>query len=158
MRADGPFDRVLGILASIPLALIVVLTFADVLARYVFAAPIRGSVEIIEFAMALVIFTALPLVTRRRGHVSVSLIDSLLSGVPLRVKSVVCDTISALALGVMAWRLWVQANDDFAAGTSTIVLGLPNAPLYYALASLAAVSTLAMLSHLPRSLSEGRAT
>ena len=53
-------DRLLGGLSALPVALIMVLTFADVLGRYVFSSPLRGSVELIEYAMALVIFTALP--------------------------------------------------------------------------------------------------
>ena len=77
-----------------PLALIVLLTFADVFARYLFARPIRGSVEIIQYAMALVIFTALPLVTRHRGHVTVSLVDKLLSGRAAWVRQLVCDALS----------------------------------------------------------------
>lgn len=75
-RSDLLF-RVLGWLSALPVALIVVLTFADVLGRYVFSSPVRGSLEMIEFAMALVIFTALPLVTRQREHVTVSLIDGM---------------------------------------------------------------------------------
>ena len=110
-------DRLLGGLSALPVALIVVLTFADVLGRYLFSSPLRGSVELIENAMALVIFTALPLVTRSRGHVSVSLIDGLVRGSAQRVKVVLCDALSALALGLMTWRLWVQGTEDLEAGT-----------------------------------------
>jgi TRAP-type transport system small permease protein len=145
-------ERVLGFACALPLALIVVLTFADVFARYLFASPIRGSVEIIEFAMALVIFTALPLVTRRRGHITVSLVDGLLKGRAGHVKRVLCDLLSATALGVLTWRLWLQAGSDVRASTQTIVLGLPTAPLTYALAAFALLSLGAMLWLLWRNL------
>lgn len=143
--APGALDRVLGLLSALPLALIVGLTFADVFARYLFAAPIRGSVEIIEYAMAMSIFTALPLVTRQRGHVSVSLIDGVVRGGLRRVKNATCDAISALALGLMAWRLAVQAIEERQNGTATIVLAWPHAPLFFAMAAFAAAATLAML-------------
>lgn len=139
------FDRVLGALSTVPVALIVVVTFADVFARYVFSAPIRGSVEIVEYAMALLIFTALPLVTRHRGHVSVSLMDGLFNGAAERFKNWLCDLLSTAVLGVLTWRLWVQAGDDLAHGTRSVVLGWPHAPLYYAMAILAAASAFAML-------------
>lgn len=142
----------LGLLTALPLALIVGLTFADVFRRYVFAAPIRGSVEIIEYAMAMVIFTALPLVARRRGHVSVSLIDGVVSGAARRVKRVLCDAISSFALGLLGWRLWVQASEDLRAGAATVVLGWPHAPLYFAMAALVALAALAMLGLTWRSL------
>lgn len=143
--APDTFDRVLGLLSAVPLVLIVGLTFADVFARYVFAAPIRGSVEIIEYAMALVIFTALPLVTRSRGHVTVSLVDGVVRGGVRRVKNVLCDTISTLALAVLTWRLGVQAGADHQSGATTVVLGWPHAPLYFAMTALTAVATGAML-------------
>jgi len=59
---DDALDRWLGWMCSLPLGLIVVLTFFDVFARYVFSAPIKGSLEIIQYSMALSIFAALPLV------------------------------------------------------------------------------------------------
>jgi TRAP-type C4-dicarboxylate transport system permease small subunit len=139
------FDRILGMISIIPLAVIVCLTFADVFARYVFSAPIKGSIEIIEYAMALVIFSALPLVTRQRGHVSVTLFESLFKGKTKRLKNVLCDALSAIALLMLAWRISVQATDDLQASTTTMVLGLPHAPLYFALAVLAAVSAIVTL-------------
>jgi TRAP-type C4-dicarboxylate transport system permease small subunit len=146
------FDRALGLLGAIPLALIVVLTFVDVFARYLFSAPVRGSVEIIESAMALMVFTALPLVTRVRGHVSVSLIDGVVHGAARRIKNVLCDAIGTLALGLLTWRLWVEADEQRRAGAATVVLGWPQAPLYFALAVLSAITTAVMLWLVWRSL------
>jgi TRAP-type C4-dicarboxylate transport system permease small subunit len=137
--------RLLGWLSALPVALILILTFADVLARYIFAAPIRGNVELIEFAMALVIFTALPLVTRQREHVTVSLVDGFFKDTGRRIKTMLCDAVSAVALGLMTWRLALQGMEDLASETATIVLGMPHAPLSFALTALAGVSTLIML-------------
>lgn len=154
--ADGDgIDRALGLLCALPMALIVAVTFADVFARYLFASPIRGSVEIIEFAMALVIFTALPLVTRHRGHVSVSLIDGVVHGVAAKVKRVACDLVSATALVLMSWRLASHALDDAQAGTRSIVLQWPQAPLTALMAALAAVSAWMVLWQLAVTLRAG---
>lgn len=153
MKAGKPLaERVLDIACAVPLALIVLLTFADVFARYVFSSPIRGSLEIIQFAMALVIFTALPLVTRRRGHVTVSLVDGVLKGKARRIKQLLCDGLSVLALALLTWRLWLQAASDVQASTRTIVLGWPQAPLTYAMTVGAALSLGAMLWLLWRNL------
>jgi len=143
-RPGGP-ERWLGWLSALPVALIVAITFADVFGRYVFSSPLRGGVEIIEYAMALLIFTALPLVTRRRGHVTVSLIDGMVRGVGSRIKSVLCDAISALALALLTWRLALQGMSDLESGAATVVLGLPQAPLAFVLTAFAAVSTWVML-------------
>ena len=143
-RVSTP-ERWLGWLSALSVALIVAITFADVFGRYVFASPLRGGVEIIEYAMAIVIFTALPLVTRRRGHVTVSLVDGLFSGAGARIKTVLCDAISAVALGVLTWRLALQGLSDLESDAATVVLGLPQAPLGFVLTAFAALSTLMML-------------
>lgn len=144
-RDESGLFRLLGLLSAIPVALILILTFADVLGRYIFSSPVRGSVELIEFAMALVIFTALPLVSRNREHVSVSLIDGLFKGTGLRIKTMLCDAVSALALGILTWRLALQGFEDIQSETATVVLGLPNAPLSFTLTALAGASTMAVL-------------
>jgi TRAP-type transport system small permease protein len=141
----GVLYRILAWLSVLPVALIVVLTFADVLGRYLFSSPVRGSVELIEFAMALLIFTAMPLVTRQRGHVTVSLIDSLVKGLGRKVQQVLCDAFSALALGVLTWRLYLQGREDLASNSSTVVLSLPHAPLSFALTLFAGLTTLLVL-------------
>lgn len=144
-RDESGLFRLLGLLSAIPVALILILTFADVLGRYIFSSPVRGSVELIEFAMALVIFTALPLVSRNREHVSVSLIDGLFKGTGLRIKTMLCDAVSALALGILTWRLALQGLEDLQSETATVVLGLPHAPLSFTLTALAGASTMAVL-------------
>lgn len=141
--ANAPLERVLGFATAVPLFGIVALTFADVFARYLFASPIRGALEIIQFAMALTIFAALPLITRRREHVTVSLIDGLVRGATAnRIKQLLCDAVSLVALGLIAWRLWIQAGESAASETATIVLKLPMAPLTYVMSGFAAVSAM----------------
>lgn len=137
-------ERALALISALPVALIVGLTFVDVFGRYVFAAPVRGSVEIIEQAMALVIFTALPLVTRQRQHVSVGLFDGQRPGALRRLRTTACDAVSTVALAVLTWRLAVQAVNDWQDGAASVVLGLPQAPLGFALTALAATSTVLM--------------
>lgn len=150
--SDDSLDRWLGILSSLPLALIVVLTFIDVFARYLISAPIKGSLEIIQYAMALSIFAALPLVTRHRGHVTVSLIDGVLGAGAMRFKTIVCDLISLMALGLMSWRLWVYAAESIEQKQQTIVLALPQGPLVYTLAVFAGLTSALVLIDLLRQL------
>ncbi len=131
----------LELLTAIFLMLMVVLTFLDVFARYLFASPIKGSLEIIQFAMALVIFTALPLVTRQREQITVSLVEGLVKGASARrAKQIICDLISLAAVGLLTWRLWIQAGELVAANTRTIVLGWPMGPLAYAMTACAAAT------------------
>jgi len=134
------FARVLGYVSALPLALIVVLTFSDVFARYVFAHPIPGASEIIQFAMAMAIFTALPLVTQAGGHITVDLFTSGVSNRRKACLQVPAELLSGVALAVIAWRLWVQAGEYAGNNTATIVLNLNMAPLAYAMSIFSAVS------------------
>lgn len=133
-------DRTLGVISALPLALIVGLTFADVFARYVFSRPVPGASEVIQFAMALTVFAALPLVTRHGGHVTVDLFTQALRGRWRSLLRVPCELLSGVALALVAWRLWVQAGEFAANETATIVLGWGMAPLAYAMSAFAALS------------------
>jgi TRAP-type transport system small permease protein len=140
------YVRALEILSALCLFAIVALTFVDVFARYLFASPIKGSLEIIQFAMALVIFTALPLVTRTREHVTVSLIEGLVTRPSTRrIKQVACDVVSLFAVVLLAWRLWVQASEYVQSANKTIVLAWPMAPLTYFMSICAAATAIVLL-------------
>ncbi|RIY40097.1 TRAP transporter small permease [Neopusillimonas maritima] len=126
-------EQVLKWTCVLPLMVILVLTFVDVFMRYVFASPITGATEVIRFCMALAVFAGLPVLTRDRGHITVSLIDNLLGAHALRIKQAVCDAVSLFAVMLLAWRLWDQAGLYVNTQAATIVLDLPMAPLVYVL-------------------------
>lgn len=136
----GPLGRLLAFISTLPLALIVILTFCDVFARYLFAHPIPGASEIIQFAMALAIFTALPLVTGTGGHITVDLFTYALNKRQQLLLQLSNELFSGVALAMIAWRLWVQAEEYAESQTASIVLGLQSAPLAYVMAVFAAVS------------------
>lgn len=140
---SGRLGRVLGLISALPLALIIALTFSDVFARYFFARPIPGASEIIQFAMALTIFTALPLVTRAGGHITVDLFVYTLSQRTRALLQLPCELLSGVALALISWRLWTQAAEYAESDTMTIVLGLRMAPLTYAMAVFAALAVVA---------------
>jgi TRAP-type C4-dicarboxylate transport system permease small subunit len=157
---QGPdrVSRLLGLMSAIPLGLIVVLTFVDVFARYLISAPIRGSVEIIQYAMALTIFAALPLVTRDREHVTVSLIDGLLGSRALGLKRWLCDGVSFLVLLTLTWRLWIYAGEAIEGERRTIVLALPEGPLVYVMSVFSLVTAAVVLIHLIHGLKGSKAS
>ena len=68
-------DRVLGFVAAAVLFAMMTLTFVDVFGRKFFTKPIYGAYEITEFLMGMLIFSALPLVTARQGHVTIDVFD-----------------------------------------------------------------------------------
>ena len=64
----------LAVLAGLVLAVLTLLTFVDVVLRYVFTRPIPGAQDVQAVAMIIVLFLALPLVTRMDGRIVVDLV------------------------------------------------------------------------------------
>lgn len=70
--------RTVETVMAIVLMSMVALTFADVIGRRLFGAPIYGAHDITEHLMALVVFSGLPLVTVAGAHLTVDLFDRLI--------------------------------------------------------------------------------
>lgn len=133
-----------------------VLTFADVVGRYIFSAPIPGAFEIIEFIMALVIFCGLPLVTILGGHITVSLLDGL---VPNRLVWYQRLFIYLFSIGVAVFltaTLWNQAAVLRESEMATVFLDLPLAPLVTIIAVLSAVALAVLCGQAIRHAISGR--
>lgn len=143
-RARAPFLRALILALSAITALLIfsmmALAFIDVLGRYVFRAPVPGAFEIIEFMLALLIFSGLPLVTLENNHISVSILDTLFSRRGLWIKQAIIHFGAAAVLAFIAERMWGQAVYLAEAEKITGFLEMQIAPVIFALCALAAVT------------------
>jgi TRAP-type C4-dicarboxylate transport system permease small subunit len=88
------------ILASAGLFGLMVLTFADVVMRSAFNAPIEAATELIRIAMAIIVFSALPMLGWRDEHISVDLLDGVFNR--LRVARI-RDGVIQIACGVILY-------------------------------------------------------
>lgn len=139
--------RLLQYIASILLFCMMALTVVDTFMRKVFSAPIASAFELTEIMLTLVIFAGLPLITARRGHVQVELIEGLLSRVVRRASDLVIDLVVSVALAVLAWQLWLKAGEQAGYGDTTSVLQIALSPVTYVMAALAAVAALLSLAN-----------
>ena len=121
------------------------LTFLDVVGRYVFAAPIQGTFEIVGLLLGVVTFSALPLVTHSRSHITVDLFDSFIRGKFRWVQQFTVLIGSAVVVAFFAERLFSAGLDEAAANYVTEDLGLSRAPLLYGLSGLSAITTIILL-------------
>lgn len=140
----GGFNRAveatLGLVAAAVLFVLMALTCYDVFARYLFARPLPGGLEITEILMAAIVFAALPLVTLRQEHVMVDIFDAITPDWLLRVQNIVASLISAVVAAALAWRLLERAFRMQGYGDTTAVLRIPLYPLTYAMAVLMLVT------------------
>ncbi len=92
--------------------------------------------------MAMLIFAGLPLVSRANQHVTVNLIVGILSPIILHLQRLITQAIMAVILAVMAWRMWIKAEEMLEQGDETAYLLLPIAPVAFFMTLMMAVSTL----------------
>jgi TRAP-type C4-dicarboxylate transport system permease small subunit len=129
-------EAALGLVAAVALFAMMALTFADVIGRKLLDHSIVGSLEMTELLMLAVIFVALPLTSLHGEHVVFDLLESLLPARlrtwQHRIANLVCV---ALLLGG-AWLVALRAGRTLEEGDVTSQLGIPLAPVHYAVALL----------------------
>jgi TRAP-type C4-dicarboxylate transport system permease small subunit len=91
------------------------------------------------------LFTALPVVTGREQHVSISLVEQALGGAVKKLQCVLVCLISAVAAGYFALMLWRQGERLARYGDYTAYLKLPLAPYAFLMAALCGVSAAILL-------------
>jgi len=138
-------DAVLGIAASILLFGMMLLTFADVVARYLLNRPIRGAFEITELTLLVLIFAGLPLVSHADEHVTMDFIDRILPHAARRALIRVVHAFCAALMFFLTWQVWIKAGRISSYGDTTDVLRITVGPFVYFMALMIALTGLVHL-------------
>jgi len=147
-------DAVLGIAASLILFLMMLLTFVDVVARYLFNFPLRGGFEVTELMLLVLIFAGLPLVSHADEHVTMDFIDRVLPEAGRRLLVRVVHAICAAVMFFLTWQVWIKAGRIAGYGDTTDVLKITVGPFVY---FMAAMILLTGLVHLYKMVMPGEA-
>ena len=126
----------LGICASALLLGMMLLTFVDVVARYLLNRPIRGGFEMTELVLLVLIFAGLPLVSHADEHVTMDFIDRML---PARAVPVLIRLVHAFVAAVfffLTWQVLIKAGRIAGYGDTTDVLRIPVGPFVYFMAAM----------------------
>jgi TRAP-type C4-dicarboxylate transport system permease small subunit len=135
-RAEG----LLGVAASAILFAMMLLTFVDVVLRYVFNRPIASAFELTELLLVVLIFAGLPLVSWADEHVTMDFIDRLLPpGARHRLERGV-HVISAAIMAFLTWQVWLKADKIWAYRDATDVLRVVYGPFVYFMAMMIGVA------------------
>ena len=139
-------SRTLGLVSALTLFAMMVLTFVDVWGRYLLRQPVFGGYEVTEFLMGVLIFSGLPILCAREGHVSIDIFDTLMPEKWRRPQRAAVNLISAAVLGVLAWRMFIQAGELWRNNEVTMTLKIPHGPFALLFAVLSAAACLACLA------------
>lgn len=140
-----PLIRIAEIITAILLFVMMMLTFIDVIGRYVFTAPIFGAAEMIQFLLAMTIFGGLCLINARDEHITVELFESQIDRWLPHVRRIVVQLFSVVVMTIIAVELFKYALDAQKIGSKTVVLEWPFAVVAFTIAGLSMVSLIAQL-------------
>ena len=135
-----------GLLAGAALFAIMALTFVDVLGRKFLSESIPGSLEVTELLMVVVIFAALPLVSRRGEHVEFDSLDPYLPMALRRVQQVVVQLVCAASLLGLGWLMWRTGAEFAQTGETTAQLRIAKSPFIHGMGLLCALTGLVHLA------------
>lgn len=145
-RVGAFLTRAPSWLAAIVLFALVWMTFFDVILRSTINNPIESATELTRLFMAIIVFSSLPVITWRGGHIAVDLLDPLFSNALARIRDTVIDLICGIVLFWPALRVWQLAERARSYGTTTEYLEIPQFYIAYFIAISTAITALVFLA------------
>lgn len=127
-----PLSRVINYVGAGVLAVMMFLTATDVILRYVFNRPLKGSFEITSFLMAIVIPFAMAYCAVKKGHISV---DILVTRFPKRAQAIVSSIVYLISLGLLSlitWQCFKYVFILYKANTLATTIPIPHWPFVIA--------------------------
>jgi TRAP-type C4-dicarboxylate transport system permease small subunit len=133
-RWERRAEAILGAAASAILFAMMLLTFVDVVARYLLNRPLRGAFEVTELLLLVLIFAGLPLVSYADEHVTMDFIDRFVSAGTKRRLERAVHAASVAVLVLLAWLVWLKADRIWGYRDATDVLRILYGPFVYFMA------------------------
>ena len=138
-----------GASAAVRFALMA-MTCIDVVGRELLGAPLDGATELTQLMLGVIVFAILPSVCLREEHVSVDLLDLWFPERLVPLRQAVLNAVMAVALGFVAWRVWIIAGLTADYGDATEFLEIRLAPINYFIAALSACGAAAFVANTVR--------
>jgi TRAP-type C4-dicarboxylate transport system permease small subunit len=159
LPASGPlvaWTAALAMVGSLLVIAVALIVVTSVVRRWLTDDVIFGTVEIVEIATALAVFSFLPLCQARRGNVVVDTFTARLKPRALDRIDAFWDLVYAGVAALIAWQLLQGARDTIVSQTTSMMLGLPVGYAIAACAVMAAVLAVVAVATALRLLWSGR--
>ena len=130
-RKLGWFSAVLAYVGAFSLFVIMCLTTADVVGRYIFNRPITGVFELTEYLVLILIFSFIGYAQSRKSHVAV---DLVIGKIPQKIKVLIDIGNHAVCLILMILITWMGVEKAFelrAVGEASPNLQIPAYPFAF---------------------------
>lgn len=123
-----------AIAGGLVMVTITLITTASIIGRWLFNSPLLGDTELVEFAMAIAVAAFLPICQWRRGNI---IVDFFTTGSKQSTRDRLDQfgaLLIALMLALLAWRTLAGAVSQKEAGSTTMLMGLPEWIAFVAMA------------------------
>lgn len=142
--------RALRFICGAVLMLMMFLTAFDVAFRYLFNAPIEGSLELVEYLMAILIPLSIAYCASRKSHVAV---DFVMDRFPHKIQVIFDFVISSLTLVfvlIIFWQSALYVGEVYDSGVTSAVLLISTYPFVVPAALGMGIFALVLIHHLFR--------
>lgn len=129
-RALAHTARACTALGAVALAVMMLSTNYDVVARALFRAPLQGAVDIVEMMVLCSAFLGLPEVCLRDEQIRVDIVDSFVPHWVVAALKVLALVATTLFLGILAANVTHPMIDSWRFGDIKPDTGFPTYPLY----------------------------
>ena len=132
--------RWLATIAVTGLLGLALVTVADVLGRYLFAAPIRGFVDIAALTTAIIAAACFPALLIQRGNVTLKLFEKVAGGRLRRFFDAFGALVTAVFFALMTWQYVRYAAEMTSGGERMATLRWPVGPWWWIVTAMIAVA------------------
>ena len=123
--------RGLAAVSGVGILAMMLLTCADVMLRYLFNAPIEGTLDLTQMLMVIVVFFGLAYCGWTGGHVVVDLIRELLPKKVVVPLAVAVNAVGAAAMLAMAWESYQTSLTYMLTGETPMTVLIPKYPFIW---------------------------
>jgi TRAP-type C4-dicarboxylate transport system permease small subunit len=112
-------------IAALALVALMLVTVTDVVLRYLFNRPVRGSYDFVESALLIFVFYGAAASFFSRRHIVIDLIDAMVGARATAVLIRLADLLAVMCLALLIWAMFTPALQAYAYGDMKLELRLP---------------------------------
>lgn len=118
-------------IGGLVVAVMMFLTFIDVLLRYVFNSPLTGSIELTEFMMVILFSFSVSYTALKKGHIRVDFLFGYFSQKVNRVLDMFSYAIATILCILLCWQVFINGQAMYASKQTSPLLFIPIYPFIF---------------------------
>lgn len=127
-----PLMRAMLWIATVALAVMMLVVVGDVVLRAVFNTPVQGAYDVVAIALLVMVVFGIAPVVAQRGEILIDLVDAVLPAPALRLLALAAAVLGVGLFVFCGWAMVTPALDSWRYGDRSLELGVPQWTLWAA--------------------------